>query len=371
MWAALVSGAAVDGRGYFRAHRVHSRGGTALHAAVTHSDPSALKAAVLTLLGAGADVDAADASYGLRPLHVAAGNPNAEAAAAAVAVLVAASADVNASADCAGNAHKYSYYEGWQPLHDAAGNLNAEAAAASVAALVAAGAAVNASSAVGWRPLHVAARNSNAEAAAAAVRALVAAGADVTARAHTGQRPLHAAATNGDAEAAAAAITALVAAGADVNATANYARLPLHDAADGNDNPRGAAAAALAFLAAGANKTAVDGGGRTPHQVAMKRWLPDLGNLQAGDASAVQQLLQLLETEVDPPMAQLLEADAGPAAQPSPPTEPDCVVCLEAPRSHALLPCGHRVLCGVCAARRWRHCPVCREVVDRVTVIYT
>ena len=42
---------------------------------------------------------------------------------------------------------------------------------------------------------------------------------------------------------------------------------------------------------------------------------------------------------------------------------PDCVVCLDAPRSVALLPCGHLALCGACAARKEvaRQCPVCRK----------
>jgi len=39
-----------------------------------------------------------------------------------------------------------------------------------------------------------------------------------------------------------------------------------------------------------------------------------------------------------------------------------CVVCLDAPRSHVLTPCGHRCICEGCvnSLPRPRRCPVCR-----------
>ncbi|KAL0477768.1 ELC-like protein [Acrasis kona] len=62
-----------------------------------------------------------------------------------------------------------------------------------------------------------------------------------------------------------------------------------------------------------------------------------------------------------------------PSAPPSTePTEaPTCVICLDASRTHACLPCGHRVLCERCSRLlRDNKCPVCRETVEYVAKIY-
>jgi len=40
-----------------------------------------------------------------------------------------------------------------------------------------------------------------------------------------------------------------------------------------------------------------------------------------------------------------------------------CVVCLDAPASHALLPCGHRCVCAGCA-ETMSTCPICRGGVQ-------
>ena len=40
-----------------------------------------------------------------------------------------------------------------------------------------------------------------------------------------------------------------------------------------------------------------------------------------------------------------------------------CVICLDAPRTHALVPCGHKCLCGACVAgyqSAGAKCPLCR-----------
>ena len=41
-----------------------------------------------------------------------------------------------------------------------------------------------------------------------------------------------------------------------------------------------------------------------------------------------------------------------------------CVVCLDEAKSHALVPCGHKCVCGPCGERLAQgHCPVCRTAV--------
>ena len=53
--------------------------------------------------------------------------------------------------------------------------------------------------------------------------------------------------------------------------------------------------------------------------------------------------------------------------------EPKCVICLEAKRTHAMLPCGHLCLCSDCCAPYLQHsgnCPVCRAPGSAVYRIY-
>ena len=52
------------------------------------------------------------------------------------------------------------------------------------------------------------------------------------------------------------------------------------------------------------------------------------------------------------------ENDAGPADV----DQALCVICMEDEKSHALVPCGHRCLCGRCSeAIADKQCPVCRQ----------
>ena len=54
------------------------------------------------------------------------------------------------------------------------------------------------------------------------------------------------------------------------------------------------------------------------------------------------------------------------------PDESLCVVCMEGPRSHLLVPCGHLCLCQRCASHRaWEACPLCREVAQQVIRLYS
>ena len=64
----------------------------------------------------------------------------------------------------------------------------------------------------------------------------------------------------------------------------------------------------------------------------------------------------------------------GTASPPSSPSSIDnekenqlCVVCIDSPRSHILVPCGHVCLCAACAEREvWDECPVCRTATSMV-----
>lgn len=48
-----------------------------------------------------------------------------------------------------------------------------------------------------------------------------------------------------------------------------------------------------------------------------------------------------------------------------------CAVCFERDRNTVLLPCGHVVLCGVCArSGDIRDCPVCRSRIERVMDVF-
>ena len=48
----------------------------------------------------------------------------------------------------------------------------------------------------------------------------------------------------------------------------------------------------------------------------------------------------------------------------------ECVICLDGPRTIALLPCKHLCLCKKCYSSSVRKCPVCSiEVVDMMDIV--
>ena len=47
-----------------------------------------------------------------------------------------------------------------------------------------------------------------------------------------------------------------------------------------------------------------------------------------------------------------------------------CVICLDAEKTHLILPCGHKCLCAACARVRLWSCPVCRGHALRVVRVY-
>ena len=159
--------------------------------------------AVAELIGAGADVDAADAK-GQTPLHVAAGRGQLQ----AMAELLGAKANI-AAADV----------DGATPLHEATFQGQAQA----IELLLSAGAPINAAAKFGATALHLAAKHGMAEAA----KVLLAHGADVHAANSKGAAPLHLAARHGHP----VVIEALVAGGAAVDARDAVGATPLHSAA--------------------------------------------------------------------------------------------------------------------------------------------
>jgi hypothetical protein len=69
--------------------------------------------------------------------------------------------------------------------------------------------------------------------------------------------------------------------------------------------------------------------------------------------------------------AQLGVSPAAPARQAE---EELCVVCLDAPKDHIIIPCGHQCVCGACAQALKREanpaCPLCREPISVTTKVF-
>jgi hypothetical protein len=71
-----------------------------------------------------------------------------------------------------------------------------------------------------------------------------------------------------------------------------------------------------------------------------------------------------------------LEVPDGNAASPqAAPEEAQCVVCMDAPNDHIVLPCLHICACKACAQhllKRWPpRCPVCRGAIERIGQVFT
>ena len=77
------------------------------------------------------------------------------------------------------------------------------------------------------------------------------------------------------------------------------------------------------------------------------------------DALRVQQMHAQLGSSVVPP------ADAA---------ETMCVVCFDAPKEYAIVPCGHQCVCARCAEQltktRTPMCPVCREPIQQTMKLF-
>jgi len=83
-------------------------------------------------------------------------------------------------------------------------------------------------------------------------------------------------------------------------------------------------------------------------------------------------LRQKMENDTAEQMNILL-SHAG-SAEASPTEENSCIVCLDRPKTHAFMPCGHRCVCETCGeavrAQRPSECPVCRQSIHSVQRIY-
>jgi hypothetical protein len=96
------------------------------------------------------------------------------------------------------------------------------------------------------------------------------------------------------------------------------------------------------------------------------------------EAVAAAERLQA-EEEVAALTVRLQEAQARlgvPPAAPAPhPEEALCVLCLDAPKDHIIIPCGHQCVCGPCAEKLKRvkrnpACPICREPINATFKVF-
>ena len=70
-----------------------------------------------------------------------------------------------------------------------------------------------------------------------------------------------------------------------------------------------------------------------------------------------------------PPPIKKTVVDAPPIAAPAGGGDNSCVICLDATRTTAFIPCGHLACCHQCAAGVTA-CPVCRAAFTRTQTIY-
>lgn len=178
------------------------------------------------------------------------------------------------------------------------------------------------------------------------------------------------------------AIATLLAAGADPKALDYQGRVPLDLAAQAGDDE-----AAVAMLAAAVSPTARSGPAAAA-AVPLAQPLPVVPPPAAAAAApSAPPLPPALHWAVapgpGPAAATVPELGTGAAAAraqvpaplvPSPLLLPsrvvssECVLCFDAQREIALIPCGHRSMCATCAQRFFKtsaqpRCPVCREKV--------
>jgi hypothetical protein len=79
------------------------------------------------------------------------------------------------------------------------------------------------------------------------------------------------------------------------------------------------------------------------------------------DLAAATLLVQQMQAQLGvPPAAPALGAE-----------ETQCVVCMDAAKTHIVLPCGHMCVCEACAQLLRDRCPVCRGPIERITQVFT
>ena len=73
---------------------------------------------------------------------------------------------------------------------------------------------------------------------------------------------------------------------------------------------------------------------------------------------------------------QQVQARLGVVPPPPPPVDDEqCVVCMDALKSHAVMPCLHQCVCEACAQQLLEQgtqsCPVCRGPIEAIGQVFT
>ena len=98
------------------------------------------------------------------------------------------------------------------------------------------------------------------------------------------------------------------------------------------------------------------------------------------EAAAAAERLQLEEeTAALTLRLQQMQARLGVVAPGEPTPQPQaeealCVVCMDAPKQHIIIPCGHQCVCEACAQQLTQAtpptCPVCRSLIRETMRVY-
>jgi hypothetical protein len=92
--------------------------------------------------------------------------------------------------------------------------------------------------------------------------------------------------------------------------------------------------------------------------------------LQQDDLLACQELEEALRESEDE-YARVLEAEAREERASNNSNYGECVLCLSERATHAVVPCGHMVVCGACAGQaRLEQCPLCRGAVAQLMRVF-
>lgn len=200
------------------------------------------------------------------------------------------------------------------------------------------------------------------EQTACLVQMLLAAGASATERDGQGLTPCERAVRMSGDAAVRGALRALAAGGADLLAVDGRGRTLLHHAAAHSAGSRGLEAAVELLLEAGCDPLAVDkpawegAGGSLALQL-----------LDSKPGRSTSGAARLLANGMRARSAADREAAAALRAQLD--SQQCCVVCMQRPRTVALLPCGHFGFCSTCAAASTA-CPLCRQRVAAYQTIH-
>jgi len=106
----------------------------------------------------------------------------------------------------------------------------------------------------------------------------------------------------------------------------------------------------------------------------MERQAAELTSRMQSDAMRLQQMQAQMQS--DAILLQQVQAQLGVAPPTAPAVEEEalCVVCMDAPKLHIILPCGHQCVCEACAQQLTQttspSCPVCRTPIRETTRVY-